>query len=107
MALFCKERLSQTYDRYFDNHYCPTFHPIVCNLHDCSLKLYLYDGEVSMEAVKDDCQTPYYVIVSEATLSSISLNGVCNIYKPFQMDKLGMSSYYFITLSVCVSILTF
>lgn len=90
MTLFCKDRLSKAYDRYFNNHHCPTFHPIVCNLYDCSVKLFLYEGQISLDPVKEDYHYPYYVIVSHAILSSISLNGACNIYKPFQNDELGM-----------------
>jgi hypothetical protein len=90
MTLFCHDRLSQSYDRYFSNRHCSSLHPVVCSLKDVSIKLHIYDGEVSLSRVTEDDKSPYYVIVSKAVLHSYSLEGICNIYKAFQTEELGM-----------------
>lgn len=90
MTLFCNDRLLKSYDRYFSNHRCSSFHPVVCSLYNVSLKLHIYEGEISLFPVKEDGQHPYYVIVSQAIIHSSSLEGVCNIYKAFQSQELGI-----------------
>jgi hypothetical protein len=89
MTLFCHDRLSRQYKRYFSNKKFE-MHAIVSHFHDISLKLQLLEGEVIIDSVHDDEQNPYYVIVSQAILSSTYLRENCHIYLPFQTDEIGI-----------------
>jgi ATP-dependent exoDNAse (exonuclease V) beta subunit len=90
MILFSNNRLLSHYDQYFSNNHIPS-HPVTCHLNNVSLKLHLYDGIITLHAVDDSDQHPYYLLLSTSVLKTTNLDvNLLNIYMPFQSSELGM-----------------